>query len=57
MTGQEHYEEAEKCMSTAELAAANDDHAAVQLLMSQAQVHATLALATATAWPGWAARP
>lgn len=55
MTGQEHYEEAEKYLDTVEKAAVKDVPANTETLLRLAQVHATLALAGATAWPGWAA--
>ena len=48
MTGPEHYAEAEKC-----LAAMNGKgQATCQVLLGQAQVHATLALAAATGLQG-----
>ncbi len=52
MTGQEHYEAAEARLGEVELALADNDHATVDRLLREAQVHATLALATAVAWPG-----
>jgi hypothetical protein len=52
MTGQEHFLEAEQCLGAATVAATDNDYIAADLLLRQGQVHATLALATATAWPG-----
>ncbi len=58
MTGPEHYREAERLLAAAEVAP--DVH--VSEVQQAAQVHATLALAAATAmvgdmtsgeWPGW----
>lgn len=52
MTGQEHYEAAEARLDEVELAVADNDAATADRLLRQAQVHATLAVATACAWPG-----
>ncbi len=51
MTGQEHYIEAEQCLEAATVAATSNDYVAAVLLLRQGQVHATLAVATACAWP------
>lgn len=52
MTGQQHYEAAEARLGEVELAVADNDYATVQRLLMEAQIHATLAIATACAWPG-----
>ncbi len=52
MTGNDHYLEAERRLGEVELAVADNDAATVDRLLREAQVHATLALATACAWPG-----
>jgi Flp pilus assembly protein TadD len=44
MTGPEHYREAERC-----LAEVDDDSQTAMALLAEAQLHATLALAAATA--------
>lgn len=49
MTGPEHYREAEEVLHHAENADSDANPADVQLLLQFAQVHATLALAAATA--------
>lgn len=49
MTGPEHYTEAERLIQQARDSTGNDWSA---LYLAQAQVHATLALAAATALPG-----
>lgn len=51
MTGQEHYEAAEARLGEVALALAENDQATVDRLLREAQVHATLAVAAATAWP------
>lgn len=48
MTGPEHYKEAERLLATVE-ATAEDTVGSVAATVAQAQVHATLALAAATA--------
>lgn len=52
LTGQEHFEAAEARLGEVELAVADNDYVTVQRLLMEAQVHATLAVATASAWPG-----
>lgn len=47
MTGPEHFAEAERLLRQSSSVSLHDGHA--QLLAAQAQVHATLALASATA--------
>jgi hypothetical protein len=49
MTGPEHYRKAEELLSKAEELLASDEPSAATWSVEQAQVHATLALAAATA--------
>lgn len=54
MTGPEHYREAERLLRNVDAASASEigDHPdVVALAIAEAQVHATLALAAATAYP------
>lgn len=50
MTGPEHYREAEEMLISARNARSDADPADVSLVLQHAQVHATLALAAATAF-------
>lgn len=51
MTGPEHYREAEKCIEQAASDFDAGDRAGASLEIGRAKVHATLALAAATALP------
>lgn len=51
MDGRQHYEKAEKLLDLAGDLSIKGDQDAADVLVAQAQVHATLALASASTWP------
>lgn len=53
MTGPEHYEEAERILSVVDTAVNANTQEDISGALAAAQVHATLALAAATAWTHW----